>query len=969
MKRQFLKFCGALAFAALPVAGMAQNPIVQTCYTADPAPMVYGDRFYVYVDEDEGPDYYKMNEWRVYSSADMVNWTDHGTALPLTAFAWASEDSAWASQCIERNGKFYWYVCCTWKETSSSVIGVAVADTPTGPFKDAIGEPLVSGGWGYIDPSPFIDDDGQAYLYFGNPGCFYVKLNEDMISYSGDVVEIEQTEESFGGPKEPEDGVEYTDLYEEGPWICKRDGIYYLLYAAGGVPEYISYSTSDSPEGPWKYQGKIMPLQDTGSFTNHCGVMDFQGHSYFAYHTGWLPGGGGFNRSVCIEEFEYNADGSFPEITATYDGVDPIGTLDPYTRQEAETMAWGLGLETEGDAEQGVYVTSVNNGDSLKVREVDFGSTGAGVLTFSVACATNGGTIEVHADTKDGDLIATLPVSYTGGESTWKEVSTGVSGLTGKHDIWFVFTGDADEDNLFNMDYWMFTETTSSKTLVSLNTVVSEYKIDNTASLGNTSTVTVMAVYSNGETEDVTSEAAITADDEYVTVSGSTITGVSYGESSVTVSYGGLTTTQNIRVRSYNSENTVASVEFEIEDMEDGALLMMPGDTGEYSIIVTYSDGHAVDVTSEVTCTYSEKGYVTFSDGDITAIQDGSVTVSASYQGAVGDEQTATVTVNIETISLDAFDPSIWGDGTYDKTTHSFSTTTWGGFGGWYYSEPQDWSDYGYLTVELEEAAPGDLRFQLWDTESYWNDHASYEMEGLSSLSVNLHSMTLENDTATAVSPETVYRIGFWSTLSDAITIKSVRLEYPAADERISLTDLNPSIYGTGTYDNESYILQTDQYGFGGWEFDPALDLSDYEYLVVNLAEEQSCGAQFRIFDEDNYWSDCAIYDFGSETTLKIDLSSMTKATDTATTVDPSNIRIMGFWSYGGSDIHISSIYLLGGDTNLIENVTILPSSSETVDVYSVTGAKMRSRVSVSDATDGLGRGIYIVGGRKVIVK
>ena len=224
MKRKTL-FTAALMAAFTAATVQAQNPIVQTCYTADPAPMVYGDRMYVYIDRDEGPDWYVMNEWRVYSSADMVNWTDHGAALPLSAFEWSEPGSAWASQCIERNGKFYWYICCTPKGGGAAVIGVAVSDSPTGPFKDALGNPMIEGGWGYIDPSPYIDDDGQAYLYWGNPGCYYVKLNEDMISYSGDIVEIEQTEEAFGGPKEPVEGVQYKDLYEEGPWFYKRNGL------------------------------------------------------------------------------------------------------------------------------------------------------------------------------------------------------------------------------------------------------------------------------------------------------------------------------------------------------------------------------------------------------------------------------------------------------------------------------------------------------------------------------------------------------------------------------------------------------------------------------------------------------------------------------------------------------------------------------------------------------------------------
>ena len=252
-----------------------------------------------------------------------------------------------------------------------------------------------------------------------------MKLNEDMISYSGNVVELEQTVESFGGPKDgaTHDDVvsgKYKDLYEEGPWFYKRNGKYYLLYAAGGVPEHIAYSMSDGPTGSWKYVGQIMPEQNTNSFTNHCGVMDFKGHSYFFYHTGWLPNGGGFTRSVSVEEFKYNADGTIPTINATHEGVSPIGTLNPYERVEAETMAWGVGLSTEQNSDRGVYVTSIDNGDSLKVREVDFGSTGAGTFTACMACNGAGGTVDVHLDSKSGTVIAALPVSYTGGTDAWK---------------------------------------------------------------------------------------------------------------------------------------------------------------------------------------------------------------------------------------------------------------------------------------------------------------------------------------------------------------------------------------------------------------------------------------------------------------------------------------------------------------------------------------------------------------------
>ena len=159
---------------SLLLAGVlqAQNPIVQTCYTSDPAPMVHDGTLYVYTGHDEDhADFFWMQEWRVYSTKDMVNWTDHGSPLAIESFDWA-DDRAWASQCIERNGKFYWYVCLHSKLTNTMAIGVAVGDSPTGPFKDAIGRPLYEGSWDFIDPTVFVDDDGQAYLYWGNPNVY-----------------------------------------------------------------------------------------------------------------------------------------------------------------------------------------------------------------------------------------------------------------------------------------------------------------------------------------------------------------------------------------------------------------------------------------------------------------------------------------------------------------------------------------------------------------------------------------------------------------------------------------------------------------------------------------------------------------------------------------------------------------------------------------------------------------------------
>ncbi|MFG1694702.1 glycoside hydrolase family 43 protein [Nonomuraea sp. NPDC049309] len=431
-----------------PSAAAADNPIVQTIYTADPAPLVYDGRLYVYTGHDEdGSTWFTMRDWRVYSTTDMANWTDHGSPMSLETFAWA-DDNAWAGHVVHRNGRFYWYVPVRHRATGSMAIGVGVSDSPTGPFHDALGHPLVNNN--EIDPNVFIDDDGQAYLYWGNPNLWYVRLNPDMISYSGSPTQIPLTTSGFGTRYGNSDR---PTLYEEGPWVFKRNGLYYIVFAAECCSEFIGYSTAPTPTGPWTYRGTIMPTQGS-SFTNHPGVIDYRGGSYFFYHNGALPGGGGFTRSVAVEQFTYNADGTFPTINMTTAGPPQIGTLDPYTRQEAETTAWAQGVETEPSSEGGINVGYIENGDYLKVKGVAFGD-GASSFTARVASATDGGQIELRLDGPTGTLAGTCTVPGTGDWQSWTSVTCPVSGATGTHDLYLRFTGGSGY--LFNVDWWRFT--------------------------------------------------------------------------------------------------------------------------------------------------------------------------------------------------------------------------------------------------------------------------------------------------------------------------------------------------------------------------------------------------------------------------------------------------------------------------------------------------------------------------------
>lgn len=233
---------------------------------------------------------------------------------------------------IERNGIFYWYVAVEHATITGKAIGVAVADSPTGPFKDALGKTLITTNmtteakisWDDIDPTVFIDK-GQAYLFWGNTTCQYVKLNENMVEMDGFFKKIEL-------PK-----------LTEAPYIHKRNGWYYLTYPYE-FPEKIAYAMSRSIEGPWEHKGILNEIAGNSN-TNHQSIIEFKGKCYFIYHKGALAAdAGSFHRSVCIDYLYYNKDGTMKRVMMTSKGVYPSlpsskGKGDPYTNPWFCTVA------------------------------------------------------------------------------------------------------------------------------------------------------------------------------------------------------------------------------------------------------------------------------------------------------------------------------------------------------------------------------------------------------------------------------------------------------------------------------------------------------------------------------------------------------------------------------------------------------------------------------------------------------
>lgn len=330
----------------------ADNPVIKDQFSADPAALVSDGKVYLYTGHDEAlvdGNFFVLREWNVFSSSDLENWKLEGS-LPRSEFKWAKNDSAWASQAIEREGQFFWYVTVFNGDPDEPgyAIGVAQSDHPTKSFKDALDRPLISPSmtddpefmghepWDDIDPTVFIDDDGQAYMYWGNTHLYYVKLKDNMIELDGEIhkVEIENM------------GVSFT----EGPWLHRYEDMYYLTFAVN-YPEEIGYAMSDHPEGPWEYKGKLMDKLP-GSATSHPAILEFEDEWYFIYHTAALPTGGEFRRSVSIEKMYYNEDGTIQKITPTASGISETSyTLQAYGDEDLFVRHKGMGIQADSPKE------------------------------------------------------------------------------------------------------------------------------------------------------------------------------------------------------------------------------------------------------------------------------------------------------------------------------------------------------------------------------------------------------------------------------------------------------------------------------------------------------------------------------------------------------------------------------------------------------------------------------------------
>lgn len=286
------------------------NPIIRHKFTADPTAVVFNDTVYLYTGHDEAKEdeqAYVMNEWLCFSSANLTSWDEHPVPLRATDFSWASGD-AYASKIIFHKNTFYWFVSVS-NKAGKKAIGVAVADEPIGPFKDAIGKPLITHDMlprftndkANLDPTVLVDDDSSIHIFWGNGLCYHAEVSNDLQKLTSEI--------------------EVLDLpgFAEGAQIHKKNEWYYLSYGYG-TPERVAYAMSKNINGPWAFKGILNEVAGN-AVTNRPCILEFKERDYFFYHNGALPGGGSHRRSVCVDHLYYNEDGTIQKVIMTSEGL------------------------------------------------------------------------------------------------------------------------------------------------------------------------------------------------------------------------------------------------------------------------------------------------------------------------------------------------------------------------------------------------------------------------------------------------------------------------------------------------------------------------------------------------------------------------------------------------------------------------------------------------------------------------
>ena len=395
-----------IVFALLSSSSSSQNPIIRDQFSADPSARVFNGRVYLFPSHDipapgnfARKDWFCMEDYHVFSSSDLTNWSDHGVIVSQEKVDWVNSTSysMWAPDCIERDGKYYFYFPANAKSGTGKGfgVGVAVADNPAGPYIPRK-EPIqnVRG----IDPCPFIDKDGQAYIYYSLNRIFAAKLKVNMLELDSEPVVIGEL---------PKKGL------VEGPYLFERNGIYYMTYPhVENKIERLEYAMGDNPLGPFKFEGVIMDETPMGTWTNHHSVIQYNGQWYLFYHQSAYSPKFDKNRSVCIDSLFFNEDGTIQKVIPTNRGVGVSSALtnieiDRYSHISPTGVSVAF-IDTTNTFRGWKAVLS-NQNSWIKYNSVDFGNRKLKKVHVR-AMSQTGSTLQIRLDKPDGILLAEAKV-------------------------------------------------------------------------------------------------------------------------------------------------------------------------------------------------------------------------------------------------------------------------------------------------------------------------------------------------------------------------------------------------------------------------------------------------------------------------------------------------------------------------------------------------------------------------------
>lgn len=393
---------------------LAQNPIITDQFSADPSARVFGDRVYLFPSHDilakEGKGragWFCMEDYHVFSSPNLSDWTDHGMIVTQNKVPWVKSESynMWAPDCIERNGKYYFYFPATPKDSSYGrgfAIGVAIADKPDGPYI-VQSEPIKNARG--IDPNVFIDKDGQAYLYWAGGNIYAAKLKENMMELASDPIILKEL---------PTKGL------KEGPYLFERNGIYYLTFPhVENKIERLEYTMGNNPLGPFNNRGIIMDESASGCWTNHQSVIRFKNQWYLFYHNNDLSPQFDKNRSVRLDSLFFNDDGTIKKVIPTLRGVGLTTAtkeiqIDRYSKISDKGVSIAF-IDTT-DRFKGWKTILNKTGAWVQYNSVDFGKKFLKTLSAK-ALSETGGIIQVRTKSINGPILAEINIAKSNG---WK---------------------------------------------------------------------------------------------------------------------------------------------------------------------------------------------------------------------------------------------------------------------------------------------------------------------------------------------------------------------------------------------------------------------------------------------------------------------------------------------------------------------------------------------------------------------